>query len=29
MDATRHLLRYMFVVMKIQTPFVDIWLADD
>ena len=29
MDATRHLLRYMVVVLKIQSPFVDIWLADD
>jgi hypothetical protein len=29
MDATRHLLRYMFVVKKIQAPFVAIWLADD
>jgi hypothetical protein len=29
MDATRHLLRYMFVKKKIQTPFADIWLADD
>jgi hypothetical protein len=29
MDATRHLLRYMVLVKKIQTPFVDIWLADD
>jgi len=29
MDATRHLLRYMFVKMKIKAPFADIWLADD
>jgi hypothetical protein len=29
MDATRHLLRYMFVKLKIVTPFADIWLADD
>jgi len=28
MDATRHLLRYMVVVKKIQEPFTDIWLAD-
>lgn len=29
MDATRHLLRHLVVRKKIQTPFVDIWLADD
>jgi hypothetical protein len=28
MDATRHLLRYMVVVRKIQSPFTDIWLPD-
>ena len=29
MDATRPLLHYMVVKKKIQSPFVDIWLADD
>jgi hypothetical protein len=29
MDATRHLVRYMFVKLKIVTPFADIWLAGD
>jgi len=28
MDATRHLLRYIVWVKKLQTPFTDIWLAD-
>jgi hypothetical protein len=28
MDGTRHLLRYMTIVKKIQQPFTDIWLAD-
>lgn len=28
MDATRHLLRYLVVVKKINRPFTDIWLAD-
>lgn len=28
MDATRHLVRYMVVVRKIEAPFTDIWLPD-